>query len=93
MWIRKDRGVYGDSAYLYIHQESILNRTIEVILSKPFEGRYVELLLPSKGRQLSVCEVEVYGGRWQLSRSIKIERCVIIAVCVTYILYKLLFHL
>ena len=62
MWIRKQHGVYGVNAYLYIHQDTTVSQTVEVILNQPFEGRYVEILLPAEARQLALCEVEVFGG-------------------------------
>lgn len=64
LWIRQESGVYGNGAYLYIQQDPVINTATEVVLSQLPVGRYIEILLPGKGRQLSLCEVEVYGGKW-----------------------------
>ena len=65
-WLRisDSRGIYDSNPILKIHQGGTLttNRTIEVVLDLPFDGRFIEILLPAKGRQLSLCEVEVFGG-------------------------------
>ena len=65
-WLRitTSSGVHDSSSVLIIHQGGPLNdsRSIEVGLDSPVDGRFVEILLPAKGRQLSLCEVEVFGG-------------------------------
>ena len=74
-WLRitTSSGVHDSSSVLIIHQGGPLNdsRSIEVGFDSPVDGRFVEILLPAKGRQLSLCEVEVFGGTYMYCSTIR----------------------
>ena len=59
-----NKALHSARDYVYTHEESYINQTTEVNLLNPVVGRYVTIHIPGQNKQLVLCEVDIFGGKF-----------------------------